>query len=492
MPVISLIGHVALAIAVTAPADPGLPVDTWVKAESAHFTVITDTDQGDAVAVARRFERLRSVFGRLWPTARLDARRVVVVGTSSLARLRSVAPPTWSGTSAMHPAGLTITGLDRVYLAVPLAPDLPVGRIAAHEYVHLLIDANLPQAALWLNEGLAEFFSTGQLDGAVATFGLPNPTHLDALRRHTWIPLHELLGLDRTAPAYVDARTSPIVYAESWALVHYLKLGEAGRRGSWLTTYTALLTKGMEPVRAAREAFGDLAALERALRAYVRQDTFFDARLPAVSRGDAEPVMSAGLPDWEAALVLGDLLTHTEHFEAAGGLLEVAATRGGLTAEVCERQALLGFLRRDPTGVVDAAQRAVALDASRPLAHYLRAVALLASTEGLTAARVREAESSLRRALGASPTFAPAYSTLGGLLAARDGPSLEALALIERAIALDPFVVAHRVALGQAMLLSGDVAEAQRIAEAARSVARTANERETVERLLRSASTVQR
>jgi len=53
-----------------------------------------------------------------------------------------------------------------------------------------------------------------------------------------------------------------------------------------------------------------------------------------------------------------------------------------------------------------------------------------------------------------------------------------------RAIALDPSDVGHQVTLGQVLLLSGDAAEAHRVAKRARATARTATERETVERLL--------
>lgn len=120
----------------------------------------------------------------------------------------------------------------------------------------------------------------------------------------------------------------------------------------------------------------------------------------------------------------------------------------------------------------------------RPLAHLPRAVALLASGSNLTSASTRDAESELRRAIVESPSRAPAYTTLGGLLAARDGPSLEALALIQRAISLDPSSVGHQVTLGQVLLMSGDTAEAQRVAGRARAAARTATERETVERLV--------
>jgi tetratricopeptide (TPR) repeat protein len=145
---------------------------------------------------------------------------------------------------------------------------------------------------------------------------------------------------------------------------------------------------------------------------------------------------------------------------------------------------LLAFQRGEPLVALHAAEQALQLEPSRPLAHYLRAVALLASGTSLTSVSTREAEAELRRAIAGSPMLAPAYTTLGGLLAARDGPSPEALALIQRAIAIDPSTVGHHVALGQVLLMSGDAAEAHRVAERAWATARTAAERETVERLL--------
>ncbi len=58
------------------------------------------------------------------------------------------------------------------------------------------------------------------------------------------------------------------------------------------------------------------------------------------------------------------------------------------------------------------------------------------------------------------------------------------MALIQRAIALDPSSVGHQVTLGQVLLMSGDTAEAQRVDERAPAAARTATERERVERLV--------
>jgi tetratricopeptide (TPR) repeat protein len=198
-------------------------------------------------------------------------------------------------------------------------------------------------------------------------------------------------------------------------------------------------------------------------------------------------VATRALAEWQAALVLGDLMAHVERLSDAERLLETAARAEERSAELWERRALLAMQRRQVPDALAAADKSLALEPSRPLARYVRAVALLAAASGITRESTKEAETELRRALATAPWLAPAYTTLGGLIAARDGATVEALALIERAIALDPSTIGHHVALGQVLLLSGDVGEAQRVAERARNAARTSTERESVEQLLAQA-----
>jgi tetratricopeptide (TPR) repeat protein len=469
----SVAGGLALTLALAMSASAETPsADSWIAARGPHFTVVTDAPAGHAAHLVRRFERLRAVFARLWPTARTDAKSVIVIAPATRAGLRSLLPAEWSLEDAMHPAGLMVAGLDRVYLGVPLGASDSADGVATHEYVHLLVEANIPAAPLWLNEGLAEFFAAGRFDESPAVFGVPHAGHLLVLRTQPWLPLSTLLSAMRGAKCVRDRETSAAFYAQAWALVHYLKLGDGGRHAATLTAFSAQLAQGV-PADAVVEAFGDPASLERRLRNYVNGERFFDARLPAPVAAEADPVERA--PAWDAVLLLGDFLTHVAHHEEAARLLAHAAAMAPASAAVCERQALLAFQRQDFSAALERADRALALDASRALAHYLRAVTLLAAGTTLTVGSTRDAELSLRRAIAVSPTLAPAYTTLGGLLAARDGASLEALALIQRAIALDPSAV------------GGNAAEASRVAERARAAARTTTERETVERLLAAA-----
>ena len=65
-------------------------------------------------------------------------------------------------------------------------------RTIFHEYVHLVIDNVSDGLPLWLNEGLAEYYSTFLVDaaGTGALVGRAIPAHLELLthRRHLSIP----------------------------------------------------------------------------------------------------------------------------------------------------------------------------------------------------------------------------------------------------------------------------------------------------------------
>ena len=480
------LGTLALTLLLTVAAIAGA-ADSWTGASTAHFTIVTDGGSSSATALAARFERLRQTFNQLWPTARTGSKRVIVIAPAHRRGLASLLPPSTTTDDAVHPAGIMVSGLDRVYLGIPLdRPDISGDQVAAHEYVHLLVEANIPAAPLWLNEGLAEFFASGRFDDDPVVFGLPHAGYLRVLRTRDWLPLEEVFTATRGAALIGDANTSATFYAQAWTLVHYLKLGHRGRHANQLTTFTAKVAQGFAPLRAARESFGDLVVLERALRSYVRAEHFFDARLSVPSEAGPEAAPTP-LASADATMMVGDFLTHVLHFEAAEAVLARAATMSAPAAALSERRALLAFSRQQLSTALDQAGHALALDPARPLAHYLRAVALLAATSGMTVQTTRDAEIALRRAIAAAPELAPAYTTLGGLLAARDGPSLEARMLIQRAITLDPSAIGHQVALGQVLLMSGDTLEAQQVAERARAAARTLTERESVERLLAAA-----
>ena len=143
------------------------------------------------------------------------------------------------------------------------------------------------------------------------------------------------------------AATSATFYAQAWLLVHYLNSPTAdGMRRS--SPHSLPDRQGVPASRAAFDAFGDLTQLARRLHDYARGERFFDARFPGVSAEPSAQVVGARACAWEAALALGDFLTHVQHFDEAARLLGQAAELAPDEPEVHERQAWLAFQQQRP------------------------------------------------------------------------------------------------------------------------------------------------
>ena len=208
--------------------------------------------------------------------------------------------------------------------------------------VHLLVEANIPAAPLWLNEGLAEFFAAGRFDQSPAVFGLPHAGHLLVLRTQPWL-------LSRRCCRRRAARSASAIGDLGGLLCSGVGTGplpETRRRRPacrHADSVSAQLARGARRRRG--RGIRRSASLERRLRDYVNGERFFDARLPVPVAAEGDPVERA--PAWDAVLLLGDFLTHVARHGEAARLLAHAAAMAPASAAVCERQALLAFQRQD-------------------------------------------------------------------------------------------------------------------------------------------------
>src|SRR5206468_5894603 len=133
----------------------------------------------------------------------------------------------------------------------------------------------------WVDEGLAELYATFEErnGGTSALLGAPDLRHVALLRGSTLMSLRELMAVDHSSPVYNEGNRRSVFYAESWALMHYLVLGNRTRTPQ-LGIYLEKLKGGAPPEQAFRDAFGDdIAALERELNEYIRRYQFLTLRL---------------------------------------------------------------------------------------------------------------------------------------------------------------------------------------------------------------------
>jgi tetratricopeptide (TPR) repeat protein len=332
----SILAAFLLAVTLgTAPAAALPRQEAWIQLRTPHFTLFSNASERTARGIGLDLERLRSALSQLNPglelTSPVPTWIYVFKNTSTFQPYRPVYQgkvQSVEGFFYSHPHGN--------YVAINADPRDEPTEIVYHEYLHHVLGNNYPMIPLWLNEGLAEFYSTFKVSGSEARIGLPIPEHVFWLQQNAMIPLRELVSVDTDSRDYNEGNRRGVFYAQSWAFVHYL-LSTTPERRQQTAVYLRDLFNGVPSDQALQRAFGDVALLERDLRAYVQRRVFNSLRVPVAPDGEIQVEM-APLPWPDTLYRLGEMLLHgnqeqrpvaEEHFRAA---LAVAPEHGPATA----------------------------------------------------------------------------------------------------------------------------------------------------------------
>lgn len=427
--------------------------DTWTSIRSPNYLMIGNASEEDIRTMAVQLERFRDVFTRQFKGAALNSpvpTTVIVFKSDS-----SFGPykPLFRGRRA-DVAGYFLAGSEMNYITLSAERrQSNTYEMIFHESVHLLVDNKVRTSAAWFNEGLAEYFSaldflsekTGE--GKRVMFGKPILRHILMLREKRLLPLATLFGVDRASPYYNERDKNGMFYAQSWALIHYLTHGQAGRRQPQLARFVEMLTSGTPVAQSFQQAFEtDYASLEKELKEYVRQDTYRVTFTPYVEPADsAREWKSVKLTEAQALAHLGDLLLHSERDDEAEKHLRRALA---LTPDLSAANASLGMVRvrqRNFAAAKEHLQRAMKEDPQNYLAQYYYAYCL--SREAMdhldivtafapeTAAQMRHA---LARVIEIAPDFPEPYRLLAFVNLVTNTRLDEAVALLERALTLSP------------------------------------------------------
>ena len=321
--------------------------DSWTKVQSENFVLVGNASERDIREVAVRLEQFRDAFSRLLTGFRINssaATRVVVFKSNDAF---DPFKPVYQGKPG-NVAGYFQSGEDVNYITLTteeLADD-PF-RVIFHEYVHLLLHNTVRNVPPWLDEGLAEYYSTFDTadDGRKVLLGKVIPGHLLMLRSDHWLPLQTLLSVDRKSPYYNERDKTGIFYAESWALVHYLILGSEGKRLPQLGRFLSLIDANVALDSAFKQAFQmEVEALEKEFKKYVEGHTFrmqiatFERKLEFDRDMTAAPLTEAAAQGY-----LGDLLLHVNRLSDADARLQQALT---LDPQLTQAQASLHCAKR--------------------------------------------------------------------------------------------------------------------------------------------------
>lgn len=206
-------------------------------------------------------------------------------------------------------SGAFIAHRDGNYIAINTERDSR--GIVFHELMHYFNNNTNPNLPLWLDEGLAEVYSTFRVAGDMVSVGRPKRNHVRTLRQRMPMPFRQLIAIDRSSNEYSEGTRQNAFYAQSWALVHYLLFGNVERKAQ-LPRFMALIDEGHDTEHAIFQAFGvSLRVLEAEVRNYVRQGRFLTLSY-RVSELRIRQIGEPSEMSYEQTLYhLGDLLAHT-------------------------------------------------------------------------------------------------------------------------------------------------------------------------------------
>ena len=448
--------------------------DNWLSARTKNFFILGNASEKEIRQVGLKLEQFREAFTHIFPTMRFNTpvpTTVIVFKNDSSYR------PFKPGTNV---AGYFQPGTDVNYITLN-AEVMRNGygqrsdqfEVIYHEYTHLLVNNTFSNVPVWFNEGLAEYYSTFDIqDDQKVVIGRGIGNHVLLLRNSKMLPLPVLLGVDHKSEHYNEGNKKNIFYAQSWALMHYLIIGKEGRLEQ-LGKFLELMENKVPMEQAFQQAFETTyAAMEKELREYVKQDRYkvirghFERKLELDSSTQIAPLTEA-----EAQAYLGDLLLHSNRADSYTYLQKALK----LDPNLAMAHASLGmaYFRE---GKVDEAraslERAVSLNTQNYLVHYYYAFTLSRSTyeegpssEGYPAERAAKIREHLQKAIALRPDYPESYSLLAFVsMVSRSGMD-EALAALKKVVAASPGRHDLIYMLGQLYVHKGDYKTATQVLE---------------------------
>jgi tetratricopeptide (TPR) repeat protein len=467
----------ALALA---GARPVLAADQWIEVKSAHFVVLSNAGEGNAKTLAWQLEQIRSAISALWPWAKVDLNKpLMVFALKDEAALKAFAPTYWERKGGVRPATVWVGGVDQHYLAIRTdveADDtLHINPYVTSyfSYVSLILQQSAGRPMpMWFSRGLAGVMSNTIVRESKILLGPPIPWHLQRLGQVPRFKLPALLKMTRTSPEFLSGEGQSTFDAESWALVHYLMFGEGGARWLKLDRFAKLVAQGTDPDVAFREVLGPPEDLASPFDVYISRNlfSFRQVNVDVAVKREGFTVRQVPLPEATArrALFHAAMRRPDEARRAIDDARKMGAAPETFVAE--------GLLL-DASGQADEAKaayaRAVDAGSTSPYAYY-RLASLMWRTE-VDHDTLLRIETILNQAVTLNNRDASAYALLGDARSALG--TGDPMAMVLRAIALDPAEPHHRLTAARVLWRARKYDEALKYAQAALSLSDTDDER---------------
>jgi tetratricopeptide (TPR) repeat protein len=459
-----------LAAAIAAVVTPRAAAkDKWVNLHTKNFNIVSNADEGATRQLASNLEQFRYVFSQLFSIKGVAPVPVTVIVFKSDGAFKPF-KPLYNGKPS-NIAGYFQRGEDENIIALNIAGNEQRSMsVIYHEYTHLLTSYTARPWPVWLLEGLAELYSTFEVDKNKVTLGMPVSNHVYFLREQKFVPLQTLFQVDHKSPIYNERDKQGVFYAESWALAHYLMFGDKSVRQPQLVEFVKLFNSGVDSNKAFSEAFKtDYAAMEKALRRYIGNDTYSGMNYFLKAMETQTEMTLQPLDEAEVQFYLGDLLLHTGRTDEAVAYFQQARTLDSNLARPYEGLGFVAMRHNDYEHAGENFKNAIARNSQNHLVHYYYAEALMrdaaGSGTGISPESSQAIIDELKKAIKLMPGFANSYHLMAEVYLGSGASLDESERALRTALQLDPQNKYFALTLAQIQLRQGAYDQAKRTLE---------------------------
>jgi TonB family protein len=293
---------------------------SWVQIKSETFVVKSSAGEDRAKRVLTELEAFHQLVGTavVFQKVRLPELPIEVLIVGDEKQFAELAPE-YQG-KKLKIAGYYERGQDRDFIVLSGNIGGNLTHIVYHELTHYFLSRSLQSRSTWLSEGLAEYFSTADIDGDTVYLGGLSPERLQLLKTDRLLPLKEFFAVDDRSPYYNETAKANVFYAQAGAFVHFLTHGvyqDAFRR--YLEDLTVRDVEFSDYIKT------DVRTLEFEFEGYVKTRMRSVMRQKVKTSSDGWTMTRQPITDADAELSIAEIFLSGHRLNEARVHLEKAA-----------------------------------------------------------------------------------------------------------------------------------------------------------------------
>lgn len=446
---------------------PASAADKWTSVRSKNFFLIGNVSEGQMRTTARNLEQFREAMSRLFPRLSQPASNETTVIVFNGDRAFDPYRPLVNGKPEKI-SGYFLQGYDMNYLAVSGEAGL---RAVYGSYAFAVTRDLMSGVPRGVQSGLAYFFQTFQMvDKDMFHLGEPWVGDIQYLRQHSPMSVKTLLELPRDSEVW--DRDAQRAHASSWAFVHFMMLGQEGRRSAQFEAFLKLLNAGNDAEKAFQQSFdATYDQIDKELFAYANRMSLL---VPYQTYQMNNPIeidkqMEAhSISEGEALGYLGDYLWRNGRTAEAEATLKKAIAMDSKLSYAYAGLAMIRMQEKNYGEAADYFKKAVDSGTASYLVYYLRASSMRRQAaeqkSKLDDESLRVMKTSLELAIELNPKFAESYVLLADVNAVRGKDFDETAAALKKAVDIFPSRLDLQLYLSEALFRLRQFDEAMALA----------------------------